>query len=64
MGTKHEVPESHGETRKQSVLVIDDDRALAGILGQFLAEYGLEVLAAATGEAGLTALRARGVPLP
>ncbi|MHB8835228.1 MAG: response regulator [Candidatus Methylomirabilia bacterium] len=55
MVTNPEVPHSRrGESRRQSVLIIDDDPALARALGQVLVQYDLDVTVAGTGMEGLT----------
>src|SRR5688572_5209177 len=42
-----------GQSRKQTVLIVDDDAMLRGILAQALADEGFAVLTAETGEQAL-----------
>jgi PAS domain S-box-containing protein len=46
-----------GSPPRQTVLIIDDDRGYAGVIGEFLELAGLAALATSSGEEGLAAAR-------
>src|ERR1051326_7613865 len=48
-----------GETHRPQVLVVDDDRALANLIGLSLRSSGFEVDLAMDGDSGLTQMRAK-----
>jgi CheY-like chemotaxis protein len=51
------------EVRQGTVLVVDDEETVRGVLARLLAHFGYTVLVAASGDSALAIVRAGGIPL-